>query len=47
MITRKKPHHNEVTDLTNIPTSPEVDDSLNPGNEIRTRYGEIILEREI
>ena len=30
--TQKQPHHNEVTDLTNIPTSPEVDDT-DPGNE--------------
>ena len=30
--TQEQPHHNEVTDLTNIPTSPEVDDT-DPGNE--------------
>ena len=27
----ERPHHNEVTDLTNIPTSPEIDKT--PGNE--------------
>ena len=30
--TQEQPHHNEVTDLTNIPTSPEVDDT-DPENE--------------
>ena len=29
----ERPHHNEVTDLTNIPTSPEIDNTLNPDNE--------------
>ena len=30
--TQEQPHHNEVTDLTNIPTSPEIDDT-DPRNE--------------
>ena len=31
---QERPHHNEVNDLTNIPTSPEVDDNLTQGNDI-------------
>ena len=30
---QERPHHNEVTDLTNIPTSSEIDDNINPRNE--------------
>ena len=30
---QERPHHNQVTDLTNMPTSPAVDDKKNQGNE--------------
>ena len=33
MNNQERPHHNEVTDLTNIPTSPEIDDNMNPGDK--------------